>query len=45
MQELINKILQVEAHNEQLKVLLTKATDSKLVEKEGKTGKSFDFSQ
>lgn len=43
--ELINKILQVEAHNEQLKVLLTKATDSKLVEKEGKTGKSFDFSQ
>lgn len=47
LQELIDKILQLEAHNEQLRVLITKTTDSKSEKKEmpDRVRKSFDFSR
>lgn len=47
LQELIDKILQLEAHNEQLKLTITKRTDTKMKKKEtsGKVRKSFDFSR
>lgn len=46
LQELINKILQLETHNEQLKSLIAKRTDTEL-EKEKASGKvrKFDFSR
>ncbi|KAM0733975.1 tRNA pseudouridine(38/39) synthase [Formica fusca] len=45
--ELIDKILQLEAHNEQLRALITKATDSKSEKKEmsDTVRKPFDFSR
>lgn len=46
LQELIDKILQLEAHNEQLRALITKATDSKSEKKISDTVKKpFDFSR
>jgi len=47
LQELIDKILQLEAHNEQLRALITKTTDSKSEKKEmpDRVRKSFDFSR
>jgi len=47
LQELIDKILQLEAHNEQLKLTITKHTDTKMKKEEtpGKVRKSFDFSR
>lgn len=47
LQELIDKILQLETHNEQLRSSLAKSTDTEM-EKEKATGrvrKSFDFSR
>lgn len=45
--ELIDKILQLEAQNEELRALITKTTDSKLEKKEmsDRVKKSFDFSR
>lgn len=45
--ELIDKILKLEAHNEQLKVLITKAADCRSEKKATveKARKAFDFSR
>lgn len=47
LQELIDKVLQLEAHNEQLKLSIMKGTDTKHRKEETpwRVRKSFDFSR